>query len=123
MRRDRENGISAIEVVIAASILAVALLAIASVFPSAYSNVDRSGEQTTAATLAQQRIEWLRNQSYTSANLNAGTSGQTLTGNYAGYSRTTKIQADTPLTELKQVTVTVVTPSGRSVQLITLIAQ
>jgi len=120
MRRNRENGFSAIEVLIAMSILAVALLAIAGMFPSAYTNVDRSGEETTAVTLAQQRIEWLRNQAYT-ALVNGTTTENNITG-YAGYTRTTVVQVDTPVTQVKRVTVTATTPSGRSVQLISLIA-
>ncbi len=121
MKRNRENGFSAIEVLIAMSILAVALLAIASMFPTAYTNVDRSGEETMAATLAQQRIEWLRNQSY--ASLVNGTTPETNIPGYALYTRTTVVQVDTPLTGLKQVTVTATTPSGRSVQLVSLIAE
>jgi len=117
----KAEGFSLVEVLIAAAILAVVLLALASMFPTAYLNVDQAGEQTTAATLAQQRMEWLRNESYVS--LAAGTTSETPIPGYTGYARTTAIQSDTPTTGVKQVTVTVATPTGRSVQVTSLIAR
>ena len=92
-------------------------------FPTAYQNVDWGGEQTTAATLAEQRLECLMNQSYTSAPLTAGTTIENLNGNYLGYTRTTTIQVDTPTSGVKQVAVTVAAPSGRNVQVLSLIAR
>lgn len=117
------KGFSLIEVLLATAIIAVAFLAIASMFPTAYQNVDWGGEQTTAAALAEQRLEWLMNQSYTSAPLTAGTTTENLNGNYLGYTRTTRIQDDTPMIGVKDVRVTVVMPTGRNVQLVTVIAQ
>jgi prepilin-type N-terminal cleavage/methylation domain-containing protein len=60
MRR-RENGFSLIEVLLAAAILSVALLALASMFPTSYQNINYGGGMTTAADLGQQKIEALRN--------------------------------------------------------------
>lgn len=120
----RVGGFSAIEVLIAASITAAALLAIASMFPIAYTNVDRTGGETKAVTLAQQRIEFLRNQGYTSATLNAGTTSESSISGYPGYTRTTVILDNTPTSGVKQVTVTVNIPqSTKNVQLIALIAK
>jgi prepilin-type N-terminal cleavage/methylation domain-containing protein len=48
----KADGFSLVEVLIAAAILAVALLAIASMFPIAHTNVDWSGDQTVAVTVA-----------------------------------------------------------------------
>lgn len=120
----RADGFSAVEVLVAASITAYALLAIAGMFPVAYTNADRSGEETTAVALAQQRIEFLKNQAYTSAALAAGTTSENSIGGYPGYTRTTVIQDDTPLIGVKRVTVTVNMPTvGKSVQLTALIAK
>ena len=111
------RGSMLLEVVIASAIVAVALLAIASMFPNAYKNVDEAGEDSLGATLAEQRIEWLRNQTY--ASLTAGTTVENLSD---GHTRQTVIVDDTPDPGLKQVTVTVTTGGGRSVELTSLIA-
>ncbi len=117
------RGFSALEVLVAASIVAVALLAIANMFPTAYQTVDRSGEDTMAVTLAQQRMEWLRNHAYTSAALAAGTTTENLAGDYAGFTRTTTVQDDTPMGGVKQVTVTVATPARRSAEITSVVAR
>ena len=117
----KADGFSLVEVLIAAAILAVALLAIASMFPIAHTNVDWSGDQTAAVTLAQQRIETLRNQPYIA--LAAGTTTETAIPCYTGYTRTTTIQVDIPTPGVRQVAVTVAAPSGRNVQVLSLIAR
>ena len=119
----KERGFSLLEVLITISIMAVAILAIASMFPTAYTNVHWSGVDTVAVTLAQQRFEWLRNQAYLSAALAAGTTTETSISGYAGYARTTLIQDNAPISGVKRVTVTVTAPSGRSVQVTSLRAK
>lgn len=120
------RGFTFVELLVAAAIVAIALVGIAGMTPTAYRTVDWSGEDTMAVTLAKQQIEWLKNQPYTSAPLAAGTTTENLVGNYAGYTRTTVVVDDPPalgVAGIKQVTVTVATPAGRSVQLVSLIAQ
>ena len=117
------RGFTIVEVLVTAAVVAVALLAIAGMMPTAYRTVDWSGEETVAVTLAKQRLEWLRNQPYTSAPLAAGTTTENLTGNNAGYTRQTVVIDDDPILGVKRVMVTVTTPVGRSVQLVTLIAE
>ena len=56
----RDNGFSVIEVLFAIVILSVALLALASLFPTGYQNIAYGGGMTTAADLGQQKIEALR---------------------------------------------------------------
>ncbi len=119
----KERGFSLLEVLVAVSILAVAILAAASMFPTAYTNMNRSGVDTVAVTLAQQRFEWLRNQAYTAAALAAGTTTESSISGYSGYSRTTLIQDNSPISGLKRITVTVAAPSGRSVQVTSLRAK
>ena len=144
------RGFSAIEVLVAISIIAVGLLGAVGLFPSAYRTVDWSGEQTVAAKLAEQQIEWLRTEPYTcllnttclvgakqTANTQAGNQDQvtatgggvreTLSGAYAGYTRTTTVAVyppppDLPTPGIQQVTVGLVTPSGRSVTLVSVIS-
>lgn len=121
MRNTR--GFSAIEVLIAAVIVAVALMGLAGLFPTAYRTVDWGGEETVAVTLAKQRLEWLKNQPYTSAPLAPGPTTENLAGNYAGYTRQTVVIDNNPIPGVKRVMVTVTTPVGRTVQVVSLIAE
>ena len=118
-----QRGFTLIESLVASTVVSMLLLASAAMTLASVAHLGRSGEETTATTLAQQRVEWLRNQGFSSTALNAGTSTEVLTGGYAGYSRVTVIQDDVPRADVKQLTVTTSTPSGRSVQVVALIAE
>lgn len=118
-----EQGFTLIEVLIAGAILVIVLLGVAAMTLSAYGQLSRSGEQTVATTLSQQRIEWLRNQGYASSDLNAGTTVETLGATYAGYTRTSTVMADTPRSGVKQVTVRTVAPSGLAFEVVSLVGQ
>jgi prepilin-type N-terminal cleavage/methylation domain-containing protein len=54
------KGFSLVEVLVAASILALILLAVAGLFSTAYSNVGDGGRRTKAVALAKQKMEELR---------------------------------------------------------------
>jgi len=105
-----------VEVLVACALISVALMVIAGMMTSAYQTIDTSGEQTTASVLAQQRLEWLRNQAFTSGNLGAGTTTETLTGTFAGYTRVTTIVDNTPRFGVKRLTVQTNAPGGINVQ-------
>ena len=117
------DGFSLVEVLVAGLLLLLMLLGVASMSLTAFHQLDRGGDQTVATTLAQQRIEWLRNQGYASNDLNAGTTTETLSGDYVGYGRTTQILVDTPRAGVKQVSVTTMTPDGLTVSVVSLVAE
>lgn len=58
--KSRAGGFSLIEVIVAAAILSVALVALASLFPTGYQNIAYGGGMTMATDLGQQKIEALR---------------------------------------------------------------
>jgi prepilin-type N-terminal cleavage/methylation domain-containing protein len=60
-----QRGLTLIEVLIAAAILAVGLLALVSAFPIGYTDVTASGGQSKATAYAQQKLEELKNQPFT----------------------------------------------------------
>jgi len=64
MRIKNRHGFTFIEVLIAAAILAVGLLALVSVFPVGYVDVTVSGGQSKATAYAQQMLEQLKNQGF-----------------------------------------------------------
>jgi prepilin-type N-terminal cleavage/methylation domain-containing protein len=114
------RGFTLVEVLVSIALVSVALIAMAGMMTTAYRTIDRSGEQTSASVLVQQRMEWLRNQAFTAGSLNAGTTTETLTGTYAGYTRVTTIADNTPSTGVKQITVRTDAPSGATVRAISL---
>lgn len=61
----QHDGFTMMEVLIAATIMVVALLGIASVLPSAQMNLHQSGQVSKAISLAQQMIETLKNDPFT----------------------------------------------------------
>jgi prepilin-type N-terminal cleavage/methylation domain-containing protein len=117
----RDGGFTLIEVLIATAVIVVAMAAIATMALTALRGVERNGERTAAVSLAQSRIEWLRNRP--SGSLEEGTTVEELTGAFAGYDRTTTIETDTPRVGVEQVTVTIATPAGQTVRLATLVGR
>jgi Tfp pilus assembly protein PilV len=130
--RTRRAAFTLIEVLISMLILEIALLAISGMVPTAYLNISTSDIDTRALAFAQKRLDQIRGLQYTDACLTAGgpyssaPSGCTSIGFSApasGYSQTYQVAADTPVSGVKQVTVTVTGPRSRQVQLITLVTQ
>ena len=121
MRRD--DGFTLVEVLLASAIMLTVLLGVATMSLTAQSHLARSGQQTAATMVSRQRVEWLRNQGYASSDLAAGTTTETLTGTYAGYTRTTTVLNNTPRAGVKQVTVTTTAPSGVGVTVVSLVAE
>lgn len=58
------RGMSLVEILLAAVILAVALLGVAGLFPTAFQNVITGGRITRATLLAEQQLEALRGQTF-----------------------------------------------------------
>ena len=66
MRRGLDSrGLSLVEVLIASALLAFALIGIMSAIPTAYLDVVASGSESKAMAYAQQKLEELKNQSFT----------------------------------------------------------
>ena len=99
------------EGLVAATIVALACLAVASLFPTAYSNITYGGNQTLAANYAVQKIEQLKNLPFNSIDANCANVSENL-GN--GFSRlcvlTPNVGVSPLAADLKKVTVTVTWP-------------
>ena len=112
----KENGFTLLEVLVAITIFAVGLLAVAALHTSAIKMNSTSNKMTNLSTLAMDQIERLSALPYADAALNAGTHGPTAFPTNANYSITyivndTLVLIDSDWVSIKKtVTVTV---SGR----------
>lgn len=99
-------GFTVIEVAVALSILSIGLLSMAAIIPLAQRDMRRSDQRTRTVFLAQETAEWLHGLPYNDNLLTAGNHVQSNFG-VPGYSRSWAVTDNTPITNVKQVTVTV----------------
>lgn len=122
------QGFTVMEVLIAGTIVVVGFLALATMFPTGYSTVTKSGIQSRGLALAQQRIEFLRNAGYDNISTVATTTESISIDGYVFTRETPPALDNTPVTGAKQVTVAVTlpsagTPTSQPIQLTTIIAK
>jgi type IV pilus modification protein PilV len=98
-----ENGFTLIETMLAIAIMAIGLLALASLQVTAIGGNAQSKKRTLALALAEDKIETYRHTAY--ASIPAGQEVET--GLETLYTRNTLVENDTPVTDVKTVTVTV----------------
>ena len=108
-----ERGLSLVEGLVAAALVALGFLAVLNLFPTAYSNITYGGNQTLAAYYALQKIEQLKNLSFDAIDNSCDiTKPENLPT--AGFSRTClltlKVGVGSLQGDLKKVQVTVTWP-------------
>jgi type IV pilus assembly protein PilV len=109
----KEDGFTMIEILIALTIFAVGLLALAALQTTAISLNSTSNKLTNLSTVAMDQIEKLSALPYNDPALNAGTYGPTVSpsANYSiTYNVTVGVTVGVPLPNLKRISVSV---SGR----------
>ncbi len=106
MRNLDNKGFSLIETLIAVTILAVGLLAVAGLQGTAIQGNSHGNTISQATTIAQDRIEEIRDMDYAAIVYNPNPNIET---NVDGtiYTRETLVEVDTPISDLKRITVTV----------------
>ncbi len=120
-KKDRENGFTLIEVLIAILILSVGLLGMASLTVAIINGNKFSNDLTTATTLAQDKMEDIRRQDYSDVTTETKVA---CPSPYGEYEKKVEVSDDDPATDMKTVTVTVYWDSeGHSVILKTIIAK
>jgi type IV pilus modification protein PilV len=94
-----QAGISLIEVMASMVILSIGLLGAAQMIPLALAGVSQAGVRTNAVQAAQQQLDSLKSQEYSSAALTAGTYSQTVDG----YTLSWTIRDDNPVPGSKRI--------------------
>ena len=100
-----EHGFTLIETMLAIAIMAIGLLALASLQVTAISGNSLSQKRTLAIALAEDKLENYRHTAY--ASIPAGTEFESSPEGQVLYTRRTVVENDTPVAGAKTITVTV----------------
>ena len=119
-----DSGVTLIEILIAVTILAIGLLGVAGLQVTAIKGNSHGNTISQATAIAEEQVETIRNMDYSEVTFDPN---PLIENNIDGtiYTRTTEVEDNTPLTDLKRVTVTVSWSAGnksRQVQLRTIVA-
>ena len=109
LKVSNEKGFTLLEILVAVSLLAVALLGMAGLTAALVQGNDFSSRLTTASTLAQDKMEEVTKLGYgnTPAADTTVTEGYNTIPNFPFYKRVTFTDVDSPASGMKTVTVTV----------------
>ena len=123
IKKERNNGFTLVEVLIAILILAVGLLGMASLTVAIIKGNKLSIDLTAATTLAQDKMEDLRRQGYSDVTTE---SKGPCASPYSQYERKVEVSTDDPAAGMKTITVTAYWQSAireHSVELKTILAK
>jgi type II secretory pathway pseudopilin PulG len=117
-RLESESGIGLIELLIAMTILSIAISAQLAVFGSAFTSLERAGRKGTAVLLADKQMEMYRRVAYSCIYLTSGSGDSTYTSDSA-YSASQVVASNcspntSPPTAATTASQTVAGPDGRS---------
>ncbi|MCK4537299.1 MAG: prepilin-type N-terminal cleavage/methylation domain-containing protein [Candidatus Krumholzibacteria bacterium] len=118
--RFSNKGVGLVEIIIAMLIFAVGITAALRTLPDSNRATSRSRNLTIATNLAQQKIEELMGAPYSNADLNAGAHTDPDNPIETIFSRAWSVTDNVPLTDMKQVIVTVTYDSGSKDNSVTL---
>lgn len=102
-----DSGFTLTEILIAIVILSIGLLGLAQISVGVITSNLSSTKMTSASTLAQDKIEEIKNLGYDNANTAAGTEDYGSIQDHEAYKRVTAVSAGTPEAGMMTVTVTV----------------
>lgn len=102
LRRNDSRGFSLIEIMVAMTFLGIGLLAVAQMVPLGMAGVVQARLRTNATQAAQEKVDELRGEDFTSAALTAGD----YTEDTGDYNLQWTIADDTPVPGIKRVEVT-----------------
>jgi len=106
MKNLNDKGFSLIELLIAVTILAVGLLAVAGLQVTAIQGNTQGNLTSQATTIAEDQIETIRNMDYAAISFAANPYIEADVGG-TSFTRETLVETDNPMPDLKKITVTV----------------
>jgi prepilin-type N-terminal cleavage/methylation domain-containing protein len=119
-RIGRQEGFSLLEVTITLLIIGVAFLLVSGVQITSITSNKAGFKLSVAASLAEQRVQQLKNLPFTDGALTAGTTAEAdVTVNNVTYSRTYTVTDNAPLLGLKLIDYSVLWSGGHSMNLVT----
>ena len=119
---DNENGMTMVELLVVCVIISIAFMGLVAIFPLGMQNVNESRMRTVATDLAQERMEELLNLRTTNTDLTAGSHDDPDNPVRSTFTRTWTVTDDTPVTDMKQIEVTVTYPHGSTTRDVTVVA-
>jgi Tfp pilus assembly protein PilV len=120
MNWKNEKGSSIVEIMVALLIFGIGLVAAFRMLPQSSATTTHSRNRTTAVNLAQEKIEELMSDGYENADLTAGDhvdAGNPISNHF---NRTWSVTDDTPITDMKSVSVSVNFPTSGADSSVTL---
>jgi Tfp pilus assembly protein PilV len=115
-----EKGASVVEIMVALLIFGIGLVAALRMLPQSSAHTTHSRNRTMAVNIAQEKIEELMAEGYQSADLSAGDHddpGNPLSNHFQ---RTWSVTDDTPITDMKSISVSVSFPTSGADSSVTL---
>lgn len=109
--RTSNRGFTLVEMMIALVLFGVGMMALAQVLPRGLSVRDKARRMSVATSMAQEEVERLRNLPFNDADLAGGTHADPNNPVDGAYGRQWVVQDNTPVQDMKRVTVTVTFPT------------
>ncbi|HEX6790106.1 MAG TPA: type II secretion system protein [Candidatus Krumholzibacteria bacterium] len=107
-----EKGASVVEIMVALLIFGIGLVAAVRVLPESSAKTTRSRNKTIAVNIAQEKIEELMAAGYQAADLTAGDHDDPANPIRNHFNRTWTVTDDTPVEDMKTISVSVTFPTS-----------
>jgi len=120
MNWKNQKGASVVEIMVALVIFGIGLVAAFRMLPQSSAKTTHSRNRTTAVNIAQEKIEELMADGYEHADLAAGDHDDASNPISNHFSRTWTVTDDTPITDMKLVSVSVTFPTSGADSTVTL---
>jgi prepilin-type N-terminal cleavage/methylation domain-containing protein len=105
------RGFTLVEMMIALVLFGLGMMALAQALPNGLSVRDKARRMSVATSMAQEEVERLRDLPWTHADLDAGVHQDPENPVDNAFRRSWQVQTDTPVTDMKRVSVTVTFPT------------